>query len=76
MMYWTLHFSNADYWTHDRLELKLVVDNNENFIVLVVDEKYVLNLEYNNILELKEKGGPYKIKDVYEWTGKRFCFGE
>lgn len=54
MMEQTLLLSGCERWTPDRLELWLVKDSTfeEIYILLVVDEKYILNNEHGKVNEL------------------------
>ena len=52
MMLETLLMSNDNRWTDDRLRLKYINDSEfgDDFIILVVDDKYVLNYDRNKII--------------------------
>jgi hypothetical protein len=73
MMYYTLYFSDDVRWAN-RIELKLVQDinNNEIVIVLFIDNRYLLNYSYNEIIDLNEKNPELNILYEYERVKHKF----
>lgn len=72
-MFYTLIFSDDHRWSPDRLRLMLVRDHDRHVqrLVLDVDHRWVMNLEYNSIIDKKSIGQSCMIQQVYEYDGKR-----
>jgi len=66
-MFYTLLLSEDKRWTTDRLRLVLAKDPIQSIqrIILEVDKKWILNLEYNRLLDMDVIQKPYSVQRVY-----------
>lgn len=71
LMYHTLHLSNPKRWTKRRLTLQLVKEE-ETFLVLKVDNKYLLNFMYNEVIIIGNEPVKYSIISIYKNRKDRF----
>lgn len=71
-MEYTLLLSDDGRWTPDRLTLAFVclADRSMQYIVLLVDNLYVLNFRYNSIVELEKVANEFAIYQIYRYTNK------
>ena len=71
-MEYTLLLSDDGRWTADRLTPAFVClsDRSMQYIVLLVDNKYVLNLRYNTVVELEKVANEFAIYQFYRYTNK------
>ncbi len=71
-MEYTLLLSDDGRWTPDRLTLAFVcrADRTMQYIVLLVDNRYVLNFRYNTVVELEKVANEFAIYQIYRYTNK------
>ena len=71
-MFYTLMLSHDQRWTLDRMELMLVKDHVRQIqqIILKVDNQWLLNLEYNSVLDSKKITNNYIVQQRYSFDGK------
>lgn len=71
-MEYTLLLADDSRWTADRLTLVFVClsDRSMQYIALLVDNKYVLNLRYSTVAELDKVANEFAIYQVYRYTNK------
>jgi hypothetical protein len=69
---YTLLLSDDGRWTADRLQLAFInlADKSMQYIVLIVDNRYVLNFRYNTIVELDNVANEFAIHQLYRYTNK------
>jgi hypothetical protein len=76
MMYWTLVLSNDKKWNDSNLQLKLVqtLTEQEIFMVLIVDGKWLMNYSRNEIFDLSVDAEDtlYIVKDIFVKNKKGF----
>lgn len=72
-MYYTLILSEDNRWTNNRLSLLLINDKSRSIqqLVLEVDNKFVLNLEYGTIVH-KDFTNTIVVQNEYFYNGKKF----
>lgn len=73
LMYHTLHLSNPTRWPVKRLKLQLIKIE-ETFLVLKVDNKYLLNFTLGEVLIIGHEPVEYSI--ISEYKNKKGCFIE
>jgi hypothetical protein len=66
-MFYTLLLANDNRWTAERLQLILTKDINRQFqgIVLKVDNRWLLNLEYNRLVQSSIEDMEYTVQQRY-----------
>jgi hypothetical protein len=69
---YTLLLASDGRWTADRLTLAFVClnDRTMQYLVLIVDNKYVLNLRYNAVIELDKVANEFAIYQFYRYNNK------
>lgn len=75
-MFYTLLLSDDGRWTEDRLSLILIMDKERQMqkLVLEVDCRWVLNLDYNSIIDNLDSTNAFFIQQRYTYNGKEhFC---
>jgi hypothetical protein len=76
MMYWTLVLSNDKKWNDGNLQLKLVqtLTEQEIFMVLIVDNRWLMNYSRNEIIDLNKESANelYIVKDIFVKNKKGF----
>ena len=73
-MFYTLLLAEDSRWNPERLQLVLVRDAERQIqrLVLEIDQKWILNLDYNTIVEKDEKNqSTLMIQQKYEFDGKK-----
>lgn len=59
-------------WNSDRVKLHLIDDNKEDiFLVVNIDDKWILNYEYNNVIEVSKT--KFKILNTFKFDGNTHC---
>ena len=71
-MFYTLSLSNDQRWNDGRLSLILIKDLVREIqrLVLMVDQKWILNLEYNTILDACAPMPGFTVQQRYSYDGK------
>lgn len=71
-MFYTLLLGQDKRWTASRLKLKLVTDKSRQIqqLVLMVDNKFLLNLEYNSVVECSSIDHNISVQYQYNYDGK------
>lgn len=71
-MYYTLLFSHDKRWNAERLKLILVKDQSRALqrIILEVDNKWLMNLDHNTIVDKNKLKNELWIQQRYEYNGK------
>jgi len=71
-MFYTLLLSNDQRWNDERLSLILVKDSVKEIqkLVLMVDQKWILNLDYNTILDACSPMPGFTVQQRYSYDGK------
>jgi len=71
-MFYTLHLSEDGRWDGARLRLMLVRDPYRSVqrIVLSVDDRWLLNLDYNTVLDTNTEVVSHHIQQRYAYDGK------
>lgn len=80
-MFYTLLLSDDGRWGTDRLSLILILDRERQAqrLVLEVDSRWILNLDYNSIVDGNSSGKTFFIQQRYLYDGKehsvdaRYC---
>lgn len=71
-MEYTLLLGNDSRWTSDRLELQLILsaDKSKQLLVLIVDNTYVLNFNYGNVVLLQQENNKFAVQKRYKYNNK------
>lgn len=71
-MFYTLSLSNDQRWNDGRLSLILIKDSVREIqrLVLMVDQKWILNLDYNTILDACAPMPGFTVLQRYSYDGK------
>lgn len=71
-MQYTLLLSDDGRWNADRVQLAFIslTDRSMQYIVLIVDNRYVLNFRYNTVVELDNVANEFAIHQMYRYTNK------
>ena len=71
-MFYTLLLSTDQRWSSDRIQLQLVNDRTYQVqrLMLLVDKKWILNLEYNLVVDLARINNNMLVQQKYEWDGR------
>ena len=72
-MFYTLLFANDNRWDPTRLKLFLILDKGRQLqqIVLDVDDCWLLNLEYNSIINKKTESQKLLIQNKYTYNNQK-----
>ena len=75
-MFYTLKLSTDGRWDSERLQLMLIKNPQEQFqdIVLQVDDRYILNYEYNTVYEKINLSSASIIQQQYSFSNNRFSY--
>lgn len=68
MMHETLFLSDEDRWSLDRLRLMLIKDNDHEdmYMVLLVDNKFLLNYSLDQVINIDDQLVDYNIMQEYK----------
>jgi hypothetical protein len=71
-MEYTLHLSDDGRWTADRLQLVLAAttDRSNQNLILIADDRYVLNHFYNEVASIKDASKDVVIQQRYAYINK------
>lgn len=71
-MFYSLLLSEDTRWENDRLKLMLVRDQYRSVqrIILEADNRWLLNLDYNTVIDTDAVGVSYHIQQRYAYNGK------
>ena len=72
-MFYTLILADYPRWDLNQLELVLVLDKIRQLqhIVLDVDDRWLLNLEYNSVIDKKTNGQKLLIQNKYRYNNQK-----
>ena len=72
-MFYTLLLSNDNRWQNDRLQLQLITDlhRSTQLIVLKVDNRWLMNVEYNQVIDSKEFKMNYSVQHNYGYCDSK-----
>lgn len=72
-MFYTLILSSDSHWTYDRLSLILVKDNRRQIqkIILRIDNRWIMNLDYNLVVDSNVTPVNLSIQQKYIFDGKQ-----
>lgn len=75
-MFYTLLLSSDGRWTTERLKLMLIKNPQQQFqgIVLQVDNRYILNYDYNNVFETCLLDAGTIVQRCYNYQNKEFSY--
>ena len=68
----TLLLADDERWTADRCKLQLIKDDRQSQqkIVLLADNKWLMNFEYKKIVAVNDIIGDFYVQQVYDFNGK------
>lgn len=71
-MFYTLILSTDERWTIDRCQLQLIKDDlhSRQKIILQIDNKWLMNFEYNKIVAVNDSADSFFVQQRYEFNGK------
>jgi hypothetical protein len=71
-MEYSLLLAEDQRWTADRLRLDLItsVDKSKQLLVLIVDNKYILNYNYRSIMPFEQASNELVIQQEYMYINK------
>jgi hypothetical protein len=71
-MFYTLLLGKDQRWSTDRVKLVLASDADRTMqqLAVLVDEKYMLNLQYNTVVSSDSDGFNFVIHHAYHYNGK------
>lgn len=71
-MKYTLELSQDNRWNYDRCNLKLIKDDQFHIqkIVLIIDNKWLLNYEYKTVIDYEKCKKRFAIQQEYSYNGK------
>lgn len=71
-MQYTLLLSDDSRWTADRVKLAFIslTDRSMQYVVLIIDNQYVMNFRYNAVVKLDNVANEFAIHHMYRYTNK------
>ena len=71
-MFYTLLLSSDERWTPNRMKLQLINDRSYQVqqLMLIIDKRWILNLEYNSVIDLEKIDRNMSVQQHYEWDGR------
>lgn len=71
-MFYTLWYTEDMRWQNQRMKLILMKDEDRasQHIVLSIDDRYILNLDYQTIFDRKKSVLNAHVQEIYEFDGK------
>jgi len=73
-MFYSLIYSSDRRWNSQRIEICLINSTPKNYqgLILEVDDRWLLNVEYNRLIDSTKNSRDYIVQQTYDYENNRY----